>query len=183
MTHRFTLLATLCAAALALPACAQNVNPGLWQITNHFHDSSGQMEAAMAQMQERLAQMPPEQRKAFEKIMGDKALQMDSSGGRIVVEKVCATPEMVKNLLLPVAQDGLCTQRHSPLKDGKMELSFNCPKSHTRGTAVATLGGQTSYTMKARIQGDGYAGTITAESEGRWLGADCGNIKPPPMDY
>lgn len=181
MTRRFTLIATLCAAALALPAGAQSLNPGLWQTTSHFHDSSGQMEAAMAQMQQRLAQIPPEQRTPFWKMMADKVGQVDSSGGRVVVEKVCATPEMVKNLLLPVAQDSLCTQRHSPLKDGKMELSFNCPKSHTRGTAVATLSSQTSYTMKGQMHGDDYRGTITAESEGRWLGADCGNIKPPPM--
>jgi hypothetical protein len=44
-------------------AGAENLKPGLWEVTHKMQTSGGQMEQGMAQMQQQMASMPPEQRK------------------------------------------------------------------------------------------------------------------------
>ena len=55
--------AALLAAAGGAHAQPQKLRPGLWEHTVAMKSQSGQMEAAMAQMQKSLASMTPEQRK------------------------------------------------------------------------------------------------------------------------
>ena len=64
--HRSPVSAVSAAAFLALLALSgvagaqtQKMRPGLWEHAVSFKSQSGQMEAAMAQMQKSLAGMPP----------------------------------------------------------------------------------------------------------------------------
>eukprot|EP01036_Dinobryon_divergens_P043480 gene43480-57883_t len=76
-------------------AAAQNIKPGLWEITNQMQGAPGsKADAAMAQMQKQMAAMSPEQRKMVEDMMAKKGLQIGSTPGGGMAVKVCVTPEM-----------------------------------------------------------------------------------------
>jgi hypothetical protein len=182
MTFRRPVLAALAAAALALPAAAQQLKPGLWEMSNHVADSSGQLANALAEAQKQMAQMPPEQRQVMEQMMASHGVQLSSGGGGAMVAKMCLTPEMVKNNELPMSQQGNCTHQRSAISGGKMKFSFSCTDPKTSGDGEITFKNDSSYTMKARvIQGAANGDVMTVDSSARWLGADCGNIKPVAM--
>ena len=63
----FAMFATTSVTLLllaALPAHAQTMKPGLWEVNNKL-GGSPEMDKAMAQMQEQMANLPPAQRKAM----------------------------------------------------------------------------------------------------------------------
>ncbi len=59
-------MAAFAAGMFAVSASAQNLKPGLWEVTNKMQSGSGELEKGMAQMQREMAGMPPEQRKMME---------------------------------------------------------------------------------------------------------------------
>jgi hypothetical protein len=181
MTVRRTAFAAL-ALALALPAHAQQLKPGLWEMSNHVSDSSGRLDNAMAEAQKQMAQMPPEQRKMMEQMMARHGVQLAGGSGGAMVARMCLTPEMVRNNELPMAQQGNCTHRRSPVSGGKMKFSFSCSDPKTSGEGELVFKGDSSYTMKARVvQGGSKDDVMMVDSSARWLGGDCGNIRPVAM--
>ena len=68
---RFAVAAII--ASAVLPAAAQTLKPGLWELTNKMQGGSGQMQDSMAQMQKQIASMPPEPRKMMEARRGRPA--------------------------------------------------------------------------------------------------------------
>ena len=67
--------------ALACGAGAQTLKPGLWEITNQTRmsgDTKGQ--DPMAQMNQQMASMTPEQRKKVEEMMAKNGVKMGSGG-------------------------------------------------------------------------------------------------------
>lgn len=175
MPPRHAILAGLCAATLALPVAAQTIKPGIWEVTNKVGDPSGQMQGAMAELQRRMANMPPDQRKMMEQMMAQHGVQINPAG---LAAKVCVTPEMVKNSDLPVSQDGSCSQSHSPAKGGRMSFTFNCPSTQTSGTGEVRFISDTSYALTAKVLRGGSPMPVTVDSDARWLGADCGALQP-----
>ncbi|GAB3469055.1 DUF3617 domain-containing protein [Massilia terrae] len=177
MPPRHPLLLAACAAALALPAAAQTIKPGLWEVTNNLGDPSGQVQGAMAELQRQMARMPPDQRKMMEQMMAQNGVQMSPDTGGLVA-RICVTPDMVRNGELPVSQDGNCSQSHSPVSGGKMNFTFNCPGTRTSGSGEVTFRSDTSYTLKAQVLRGGNPTPVTVDSDARWLGADCGVVRP-----
>src|SRR4051794_3345886 len=89
-------VATVVAAGFALSASAQqNLKPGLWEITNNMKSSSGEMEKAQAQMQQQMANMPPEQRKKMQEMLAQHGVQMGVKGSGGMTMKTCMTKEQV----------------------------------------------------------------------------------------
>lgn len=166
----------ICAAALVLPASAQNIKPGIWEVSNNIADPSGNVSTAMGMLQRQLETMAPEQRLRVEQMMAQNGVQLNPSGG--VLAKVCVTPEMAKNNDVPVSQNGNCSQSHSPMKSGRMSFTFNCPGAQTSGSGELRLVSDTNYVMTANILRGGSPAPITVDSNARWLGADCGTVKP-----
>jgi hypothetical protein len=92
----------------ALPAAAQTLKPGLWEVTNKMQGGSGQMQNAMSEMQKQMASMPPEQRKMIEEQMAKSGVKMGAGGpaGGMSMQ-ICMTKEMVEKNEVP-AQQGDC---------------------------------------------------------------------------
>ena len=62
------LLAGLSALIFStLNAEGSSLRPGVWEYTTTIKTQSGEMEKAMAQMEQQMAMLPPEQRKMMEK--------------------------------------------------------------------------------------------------------------------
>ena len=90
-------LSTACAAAL-LTAAAQaqtHVRPGLWEEQITLKTDNAQANAAMAQMKDKLASMPPEQRAAIEKMMAGHGHGIGAGGAPNTV-RTCITKEQVE---------------------------------------------------------------------------------------
>ena len=139
----------LAAAALAIFACAagaQNLKPGLWEVTHKMQTGSGQMEQGMAQMQQQMAGMPPEQRKMMEEMMAKQRRQGAAPAGGMSV-KVCMTKEMVEKNELP-AQQGDCTTTHQSRSGNTMKMAFSCTNPPSTGEGQVTFKSPEAYSMK-----------------------------------
>lgn len=183
---RSTIL-ILAAAAASLPAAAQTMKPGLWETTSKVESANGEMAAAMAQMQKQLAAMPPEQRKAMAEMMakhggGMQLPTMNPDGS--MVTKMCMTKEMIaRSELLTQQQNGSCTHKNSPVVGGVMTMTFSCTSPPSSGEARFVFRGDTGYSMTMNSKGvmNGKNESVSIDASGKWLGADCGGIKPLVM--
>jgi hypothetical protein len=169
--------AALCLAAL--PAGAQVLKPGLWEINNKM--SGGQMDQAMADLQKQMAQMSPAERKQMEEMMGRQGVRMApaAGGGGGMTVQMCMTKEMVERNDMPM-QDGCRMTQHSR-SGNTMKMAFACTNPPSSGEGQVTFSSPEAYTSKMtmRMQEKGKTETMTMDTAGKWLKADCGNVKPP----
>ena len=163
-----------------LPAGAQSLKPGLWEITNKMQSGSGEMQNAMSQMQQHMASMPPEQRKMMEEQMAKSGVKMGATGpaGGMSVQ-VCMTKEMTEKNEVPT-QQGDCKTTSQARSGNTMKMVFACTKPPSSGEGQVTYASPESYTSKMIIntQVGGKTEQVNMEGSGKWLAADCGNVKP-----
>ncbi|ART53350.1 hypothetical protein CBP34_19065 [Acidovorax carolinensis] len=175
--------AVLLPGALGLAhAQAQKMRPGLWEHSVTMKSQSGQMEAAMAEMQKSLASMPPEQRRQMEQMMAQQGVGMGPKGQTM---KICVTQEQAdRDAIAP--QQG-CTQKVERINANTMKVAFSCkggqgqPPSSGEGTV--SMQGPTAYTgqFKFKTENAGKPEQIDMAQSGKWLSDNCGAIKPVPM--
>jgi hypothetical protein len=180
MTLRFAALAALLlGTALTQTASAQAIRPGLWEMTNTMGgQAASQAQSAMAEMQKEMAAMSPEERAVMEKMMTQNGVKLNIAPGGGMVTKLCMTPEMAKRSQLPIQQSGECSNRQST-SGSKMTFSFTCNNPRSSGEGEVVFSGDTSYKMKMKVvSGSGKADTMTMDASGKWLGANCGDVKP-----
>jgi autotransporter-associated beta strand protein len=181
---KFTVSATSAALLLAgamSPAHAQpqKLRPGLWEHTVVMKSQSGQMEAAMAQMQKSLASLPPEQRKQMEQMMAQQGVSLGPKGNAV---RMCITAEQADLDNIP-PQEG-CTQNVRRTGPNTVAMTFSCKGSQgappTSGEGTMTFNGPTAYTgnFKVNSGAGGKSDQIDMAQTGKWLSADCGAIKP-----
>lgn len=172
--------ALLLGSTLALPSFAQNMKPGLWEITSKVDGNNGQLGAAMADMQKQMASMAPDQRKMMEQMMAKHGVQMGGGNGAMRM-KMCLTPEMARKNELMIQQQGDCTHSRSPAVGGKMKFTFSCKNPRASGEGEVAFSGDTSYQMKMNMVSGPKNEAMTMDGSGKWLSADCGNVKPFSM--
>jgi Protein of unknown function (DUF3617) len=167
-------------AASVLPAGAQSLKPGLWEITNRMQGGSVQMESAMSQMQKQMGSMPPEQRKMMEEQMARSGVKMGAAGpaGGMSVQ-VCMTKEMTEKNEVP-AQQGDCKSTSQARSGNTMKMAFSCTNPPSSGEGQVTFASPESYSSKMSIntQVAGKSEKVNMEGSGKWLAADCGKVKP-----
>ena len=163
----------------ALPAHAQTMKPGLWEVNNKL-GGSPEMDKAMAQMQEQMVNMPSAQRKAMEDMLTKQGVGLSgvSSGG--MVAKMCISKEMAASNQIPVQQQGSCTTTTSDKTATSMKVKFVCPNPPSSGEGQFTFAGDTAYTMKMVVNSaaQGVPKNTTLDTSGKWLAGDCGAVKP-----
>ena len=178
----------LAVAALAVASCgafAQGMKPGLWEITHKMQTGSGEMEQQMAQAQAQMANLPPEQRKMMEEMMAKQGVRMGASGPGGMTVKVCMSREMAERGEVPTQQQqGDCRTTTQPRTGNTMKMAFTCTNPPSSGEGQVTFVSNESYAMKMAMTTavQGRPERINMEGGGKWLGADCGDIKPmmPP---
>ncbi|RQO81444.1 DUF3617 domain-containing protein [Acidovorax sp. FJL06] len=174
--------AVLLIGALA-PAHAQvqKMRPGLWEHSVVMKSESGQMEAAMAQMQKSLAGMTPAQRQQMEQMLAQKGVALGAGGSTSTV-KVCISPEQADLDRIP-AQEG-CTQTVQRIGPNAVTMRFSCQGAQgqppTLGEGTLTFNGPTAYTGQFKVQtsAHGKPDQLDMAQTGKWLAADCGALKP-----
>lgn len=170
-----SLITPVVLAAACLPVSAQSMKPGLWEIHNKMQ--GGEMDAAMAQMQQQMAQMSPAERKQMEAMLAKQGVRMAPSAGAMAVQ-VCMTKEMVERNDPPM-QDG-CKVTQNQRSGNTHRFAFACSNPPSSGEGQVTYQGPEAYTsrMTVKTSTGGKTDTTTMESSGKWLKADCGNVKP-----
>jgi hypothetical protein len=171
--------------SMAGAAHAQKITPGLWEHTVTMKMSGGAMDAAMAQAREHMDRMPPEQRKRVEEMMArnggpSMAGGMGMMSGKPTVMKVCITPEQAARDEIPQS-DPNC-QTTSKERSGKtLKFKFSCTgERQATGEGEFTLISDKEH--KGHVVVDalmrGQQARMELDNSGRWLAADCGDVKP-----
>ena len=172
-------------AALALsiaPAAAQTMKPGLWEVTQNMGGSQGaETAAAQAEMQKHFASMPPEQRKQMEKMMAQQGIGMapGAAAGGGMTTRICISKDMAARNETPVPSAD-CRQESFSRSGNTTRFKFSCSNPPSSGEGEVTVSGSDSYSskMKFTTREQGRSETMTMDSRGRWLSADCGQLKP-----
>ena len=180
-------IATLLLATSAISANAQTMKPGLWEIATQMQGGSGEMAGAMAQAQKQMESMPPEQRKMMQDMMAKQGVQMGTGGGGGMTIKICMTQEMVDRNEMSARQGANqndCTHTNSPRVGNTMKFSYVCTKPPSSGEGQVTFTSPEAYNMKMATTTTlrGNPEKMEMQTAGRWLGTDCGTVKPfvPP---
>jgi Protein of unknown function (DUF3617) len=164
---------------LAGLAQAQTTKPGLWEVKSKMSSSSNpQLAKQMEEAQKAMANMPPAQRKMMEDMMAKQGVSMSASGDGATVLKLCISPEMAK--LPPVQQRQGCTYNTPARVGNTQKFSFQCSNPAANGEGEVTYSGSDAYNGKMRIttERNGKPETMNMETSGKFLGSDCGDIKP-----
>ena len=166
----------LCGTALH----AQNLQAGLWEIYTQLQGGrADKMAASMEKMQKELDKMPPEQRKMVQDMMAKQGVQMGAAADGGISAKVCLSQEMVARNDFS-GQRGDCNHTASPRMGNTIKYSFVCTQPASSGEGEITFQGREAYTQKMTVTTavKGKPETVDMQSRGKWLGNDCGTIKP-----
>ena len=155
------------------------MKPGLWEWQSTMKSQSGEMEAAMAEMQKHMASMPPEQRRQMEQMMAQSGVQMGAGKGGAQVMRICITPEEAAKMDMQTDPD--CKQEIVQRGGNTMKIRFSCGgEMPSSGEGTFTFRGDTGFSGKfsMQIRADGKTDRMDMMQEGKWLSANCGNLKP-----
>lgn len=172
-TIRPAVLVAFAFAAVTLGAQAQvaPVKPGLWEV-HAEREVNGQK---VPDASERLKNMSPEKRERFEAMMKEHGMATDNSGAR----KVCYTKENLdRSAWANQATD--CKATFSSQSGSLWKWHTSCPKSGYEADGEAHFLDSENYTVKSSSvsnTGD-KARNSTTTITAKWLGADCGDVKP-----
>lgn len=175
---RIWILTTLAGAVLAANAQAQTMAPGLWEHTFSVKSRSGQMEGALARMQQELAKMPPEQRQRMQAMMAAQGTTLGPKGN---TSRICLSKERAARADMPLQDDDDCTQQTVSRSGSTIKFKFACSGTPaSSGEGEYTLTGDKAYrghaVMNTTVQGK--PDRIEMQQSGQWISADCGAIKP-----
>jgi hypothetical protein len=161
------------ASALAQPQVQRK--PGLWEVKSK-HSGAG-----MPNMEEMLANVPPEQRAQVEQMMKQQGAGM---GGAPNSFRYCLTAERAAKEMVPASDpDTQCEHKTGARTGGEQRFSFSCKAkdgSTVQGDGRAFDVSPESYAldMNMKMVRDGKPMQMRTEQKARWLGADCKGLKP-----
>ena len=164
----------------AATAHAQKLTPGLWENSITLKGGDARMDAAMARMQEELAKMPPEQRKQMEAMMASRGVALGGAGGAPNAVRVCISKEQAERNELPTGSDGRCKRDSMERTGSTLKFKVTCTDPAGTGEGTFNFISDKAYSgsMVMNVTRDGRAMRMEVQQEGKWLGADCGTLKP-----
>jgi hypothetical protein len=177
-----TGIACLLLSACAGYASAQSIKPGLWEISTQMQ-GSGQMGEALANARKEMEGMSPEERKMMQDMMAKQGVQMGTGAGGGMTIKICMTQDMVDRNEVSSGRQGDCTHTNSQRSGNTLKFSYVCTKPPSRGDGQVTFTSSEAYSTKMTSTSTvrGTTEKIEMQSNSRWLGGDCGKVKPLAM--
>lgn len=171
------------APAVALAVDAPPMKPGLWEVTPDSQTINGKPLPDMsAKLAEQMKRMPPEMRAQMDAQMKARGIQM-APGGNGMAVRMCITKDML-NQNRWQKMDGRCQNTALKQSGATWSWKFTCTEPASEGEGSTTFQGSEAYTsdMEMRSTRNGQAQTVAMKHHAKWLGADCGGLKPiePP---
>ena len=157
-----------------------DVKPGLWQTTTKTEMGGMPAMPAMPQIpEETLSKMPPEQRARIEAMM--KGRGAASNGG--TVTKSCLTREMISDGPNFGEMQKNCTRKIVSSSSGKMQIHVECAMNDAKSEGDITVERLDSEHAKGnmvmKVTQAGHPMDMKMSFDTKWLGSDCGDVKPP----
>jgi hypothetical protein len=152
------------------------IEPGLWELNIALKSQNGGVEAALKQAQEQIRMLPPDQRRQVEEMMAARGVRL---GDKASTLQACISKEDAERGELP-QQAGDCTQQVLERSPTQMKVKFSCNTNPpAAGDAVVNFQNPKAYTSKGVVDTTvaGQPERINVDQTGRWLAADCGNVK------
>ena len=179
MQPRMILASAVAALALApVVATAAGMSPGLWEQKVKFKSQSGDMEAQRAHMQAEIAALPPEKRQMVEQMMARKGMSLDAQGTTL---RTCVTKEQAERMEpLPMNKEE-CKQDVVSRTASSMKVKWTCGGNEpSTGEGELHFSSDKAFTGRAVVNGvrEGKPDRMDVESVGKWVSADCGDVKP-----
>jgi hypothetical protein len=169
--------------ALRVVAAGFGLKPGLWetQVTKQVvdgKDTTAQLNGATAQMQKMMANMSPEQRAKMEAMFKSNGASLEPGGG----VRLCISPEMANRDTPWVDPKGRCQPAKVSRSGNQATFEVNCASNGTTttGKGVSTISGDSvsSVMDMTTTKSGGDTRVIHMETAMKFLGADCGDVKP-----
>jgi hypothetical protein len=154
-----------------------DVKPGLWETTTST-EIGGMGAAAMPTIPpEILEKMPPEQRARMQAMMNSQG------SGNTATNQSCVTEKDLERGLRPETTKDQSCKVDSVSTNGKtQEAHVTCtnPRGKSTGVFKMTATSRETYegTMDMNTAVDGRPMTVKLRLKGKWLSANCGNVKP-----
>ena len=175
----------VCAIATLLPLAVladSHQKPGPWETTSQMHMKNDKMAAAMANKPQ--MQMTPEMQQMLA-ARGIKMPQMGADGSMTqgMTNKICVTPEQAAKSDHPdFGKESQCKMTKSSYSGNSFsgEMTCDSPEMKGTGTINMTMDGNTGYHGTMHFSGtSAHGGPMEMDNEmtGKWLGADCGDVK------
>jgi Protein of unknown function (DUF3617) len=185
--HRLSRLVLRCAyAGAAVTMLAQaaditkpNIKSGLWEVT-----SNPQISGELPISDEQIAQMPPDKRAKFEAML--RAGMKSAASPHVYKE--CMTPEKLARGFESEQHGDAASCDRQVVTSTANELQLHDVCTKNSGKTVTDVHFQISRavnmtgTISAVITSNGKTMTVTSSLQGKWLTADCGNIKDSEME-
>ena len=169
---RVSVLKNLSLALCLLPvlAAAQDIQPGLWEISSSNMQVGGQAVPGMQQMLEQMKNMPPEQRQMMEEMMARQGVQLGDQGVRI-----CMSEAQIKAQDIPLQDPKSgCSHEITERSAELWKFRFSCPDGQGEGETRFVSDREFSTQVKGTYCGQ----SSSMESHARWVSADCGGLQP-----
>ncbi len=178
-----SLLAILVVLSGTAWAQGSGMKAGLWEVKQikqvmDGQDMAAQMASAQKEMQAAMANMPPEQRKQMEAMMGRQGAPAMTPGGGT---RICISPAMAAMDKPMVDPEGRCEPAKMSRSGNKTSFAINCTTDGrtTVGKGESTHSGDSVTTRMDMTMTDASGRhTMQSESQMKFLGADCQGVKP-----
>lgn len=158
-------------ALASTPSLAEQIQPGLWEVSSSDMQVDGQQLPAMQQMLEQLDRLPPEQRRMMEDMLAGQGVALGNQGVR-----VCLSEEQVKARRLPIEQEAGCTQEITESSASHWTFRYQCPSSKGEGVARFVSDREFTTEVKSTIQSERGVRNAEVKTHARWVSADCGDL-------
>jgi hypothetical protein len=184
--RKIVFIALSFAGALAFGADS-HLKPGLWEMhvikqVMDGKDQTAQLSGMAAQMQQTMANLPADQRARVEAMIKSRI----GNDGAI---RICISPEMAKRDTPLVDKEGRCQPASVQRSGDHLSYEINCTLNGTttkgRGEATYSADLISSRNDITVTSAGGGTHAMQTESEMRFLGNDCGDVKPftPPAGH
>jgi hypothetical protein len=159
-------------AAVAHAQTAPPVKPGLWQV-NSERTIDGQKAPDLG---EHLKSMPPEMRKRMEANMKQHGVDMSGGPGNM---KMCHTRESLERGQWQ-GENTNCKTEFSSRTGSTWKWRSTCDKPASVTEGEASFANAENYTVKATTTSSRQGKPMNSQMllKAKWLGADCGDLKP-----
>ncbi len=178
----FIVLLAALATSAAQAQGPTGMKAGLWETRTTAMSLDGknmlpQMLAAREEMRKSLASLPPEQRKKM-------AAMLPPEGGDPLSQRMCISPAMAARdqTMVPRPKGAECDPPKLNRSGNRTTFEFACKQGggKTSGKGETVVAGDL-VTTKVETTGTDASGakhTMRAETQMKYLGSDCGQVKP-----
>jgi hypothetical protein len=149
------------------------IKPGLWQVRSE-RELDGQKQQ-MPDMSERMKNMPPEARQRMEAMMKERGVDIGGGGDM----KICLTKESLDQERWR-DERGTCKTDFSSRSGSTWKWRTTCQEPVSETDGEAAFSNPENYVVKTttKLTMQGATRTTRMTLTSRWLGADCGDVKP-----